>query len=458
MSKQLWTLAEIEHALNVSVAGNAHANTPITGVSIDTRTLKPGDVFIALAGTPSGGFVSSFESTNDGHNYVANAVEKGATALIVNRVFPDLDVPQFVVEDTLINGLWALAEAARARTSATVIALTGSCGKTGTKEFLKAGLKAHAPKGSYNNFWGVPYTLATMPRDAVYGVFELGMNQPGEIARLSALVKPHVALVTNVHPVHVEHMAGIAGIRREKLSIVEGLEEEGTLVIPHDLACNYTGNILRFGPKQDVSITSFIADAVWQVKVGAGKENLSFTLNPGSPARLENALAATAAMVAANAPLVGVTAFEDVAVMPGRGVVTWANGITVIDDSFNGNPASIAMGLANVKAHKANYRLAILGDMLELGAEAPRYHAALAAHCAGVDEVICVGALMEHLYNALPAGIVKRHVPDQNHIDINTLIGGLPTGSVIFVKGSKKLFWVNAFTTRLISAIEQKTT
>lgn len=455
MNQPLWTLAEIEAALGVPVRGSTNSG-PIKGVSIDSRTLEVGDVFIALSGTPSGGFVSSFESTNDGHNYVAHAVEKGASALIVNRAFSELDVPQFVVKDTLINGLWVLAQAARERTNATIIALTGSCGKTGTKEFLKAGLSAHAPKGSYNNFWGVPYTLATMPRDAVYGVFELGMNQPGEIARLSTLVIPHVALVTNVRPVHVEHMDGIEGIRREKLSIVEGLAEDGTIVIPHDLVCDYSGNILRFGPEQQVCIKNYNADTVWQVNAQAIDKHISFELNPGSPARMENALAATAAMVAAKAPLNGVEAFKDVRVMPGRGVVTACNGITVIDDSFNANPASVAMGLANLKAHKAAYRLAILGDMLELGDDAPRYHAELSSRCAGVDEVICVGELMAHLCNALPAGIVKRHAPDQSHIDIAELITGLPTGAVIFVKGSKKLFWVHDFTARLISAIEQR--
>lgn len=247
MSQTLFTLGEAARALNTQ---HATLNTPITGVSIDTRTLQRGDLFIALSGTPSGGFTSSFASKGDGHNFLKMAEEKGAAAAIVSTPNPELKIPQLVVKDTLIDGLWALGAASRQRLTGKVAGLTGSAGKTTTKEMLASLLGAPASVGSYNNFWGVPLTLARIPRTAPFAIVEMGMNRPGEIAKLSKLTQPEVALVVNVRPVHLEHLGSIEAIAREKLSISEGLKKGGTLVVPADLditVSGWQGPVLRFG-------------------------------------------------------------------------------------------------------------------------------------------------------------------------------------------------------------------
>ncbi|PIZ30522.1 MAG: UDP-N-acetylmuramoylalanyl-D-glutamyl-2, 6-diaminopimelate--D-alanyl-D-alanine ligase, partial [Alphaproteobacteria bacterium CG_4_10_14_0_8_um_filter_53_9] len=232
----LWTLGEICGALGVAVPSESDAGLAVTGVSIDSRTVVAGDVFVALKGTPGGGFVSSFGSAGDGHDYVKMAIEKGTVAVIVDHEMAGVTVPQIVVPCTHMEGLWKLGEAARTRFEGLVIGLTGSAGKSGTKELLAALLDAPASVGSYNNFWGVPLTLARLDPLAKFAVLEMGMNQVGEMARLSALVRPHVAVVVNVLPVHLEHIGSLEGIRQEKLSIAAGLVEEGLLVLPEGLS------------------------------------------------------------------------------------------------------------------------------------------------------------------------------------------------------------------------------
>src|SRR6202011_2999121 len=192
-------------------------DTSIDFITQDSRLVKPGSLFVALSGTPSGGFVSSFASTRDGWEFAAKAEAAGAVAMIVPHKVDGVSVPQLVVEDTLLDGLWALARAARARFKGPVIGLTGSAGKTSTKEFIAAYPDAHASPSSFNNFWGVPLTLCNTSPDASAWVVEMGMNQAGEIARLSDLTRPTVALVVNVQPVHLEKLGSLEAIRHEKV-------------------------------------------------------------------------------------------------------------------------------------------------------------------------------------------------------------------------------------------------
>ena len=218
----LWTAAEAAEA----TGGRARGDWAATGVSIDTRTLAPGDLFVAL------------QAERDGHDFAAQALEKGAAAALVSRIPEGLeDAPLLLVEDTLV-ALTALGAAGRARSDARVIAVTGSVGKTGSKEMLRAALgtqgRSHAAEASYNNHWGVPLTLARMPRDTDFAVIEIGMNAPGEIAPLSRLARPHVALITTVAAVHLEAFGSVEGIAREKAAIAEGLEPGGALILNRD--------------------------------------------------------------------------------------------------------------------------------------------------------------------------------------------------------------------------------
>lgn len=463
----LWTLSDVATALHLQ--GDSFPATPITGVSIDTRTLKPGDLFVALSGTPSGGFKSSFESTGDGHAYLAQAAEKGAVAAIVSHQNPAVSIPQLVVPDTLMDGLWALGRAARSRFSGTLIALTGSAGKTSTKEMLATLLQAPASVGSYNNFWGVPLTLARIPANAEYAVVEMGMNQKGEIARLSALARPHVALVVNVHPVHLEHLGSLDAIRHEKLSITVGLENGGTLVVPADLSregCNWHGRVVTFSDDFDMAKPADVhvysetpEGTTWHIEASVVGRKFRFRLPEGAPHRLHNAMAALATVHAAvgiNADMVS-DRMETIGNLEGRGVSRIIDNVTVIDDSFNGNPASMRAALESLGVRPVlGRRIAVLGDMLELGADAPRYHAELAQFCQKIDKVVAVGPLMENLWAALPEEKRMLRIEDPEDFEVEHFATMLQPQDAVVIKGSKKIFYMHHVAQRLKDALSRR--
>jgi UDP-N-acetylmuramoyl-tripeptide--D-alanyl-D-alanine ligase len=454
----LWTIAEVARALGVA---GEFPNTAIDFVTQDSRLVKPGCLFVALSGTPSGGFISSFASARDGWEFADKAEASGAVAMIVPHVIAGVSVPQIVVKDTLIDGLWRLARAARARFSGPVIGLTGSAGKTSTKEFLGAYPAAYASPASFNNFWGVPLTLCNASPGASVWVVEMGMNQTGEIARLSELTRPTVALVVNVQPVHLEKLGSLEAIRREKVSIAVGLPNDGVLVLPTDVvAPGWSGKVVRFGDASEVKVLGHTAQGEsWEVSAEVDGKKITFSLTPGAPHRLENALAALASAHAAglNAAALA-TELNQVGIMTGRGVEQTADGVTVIDDSFNGNPASMVAALGSLKARpvQSGRRIAILGDMLELGADAPAYHEKLAGDLPGLDGVYCVGPLMRHLYDLVPAGRALGWHEDPATLDPQKIAALLRGGDVVVVKGSKKMFWVNKFVPRLLAALAAK--
>lgn len=458
MSAPLWTVAEVARALGLA---GSFPDTPIDFVTQDSRLVKPGSLFVALSGTPSGGFISSFASARDGWEFADKAQAAGAVAIIVPHEIAGISIPQLIVKDTLIDGLWGLARAARARFKGPVIGLTGSAGKTSTKEFLAAYPHAYASPSSFNNFWGVPLTLVNARPDASLWVVEMGMNQRGEIARLSELTKPTVALVVNVQPVHLEKLGSLEAIRREKISIAQGLPDDGVLVVPAGLkASEWKGKVVRFGEHAEVhEIAHAPHGESWQVVVEIGKKELAFSLTPGAPHRVQNALAALAAIRAANLDAATLAIKLDrVGIMTGRGVEQTVGGVTVIDDSFNGNPASMAAALESLKARPAagGRRIAVLGDMLELGSDAPAYHRDLAKYLAGIDGVYCVGPLMKHLHELLPAGQNLGWHDDPATLKAEAVAALLKAGDVVVVKGSKKMFWVNKFVPALVAALQAK--
>jgi UDP-N-acetylmuramoyl-tripeptide--D-alanyl-D-alanine ligase len=458
MSGPLWTIAEVAQALGLT---DRFQPTPIDFVTQDSRLVKPGSLFVALSGTPSGGFVSSFASARDGWQFAANAQAAGAVAMIVPHHIDGVSVPQLVVKDTLIDGLWRLARGARARFKGPVIGLTGSAGKTSTKEMIAAYPGAFASPSSFNNFWGVPLTLCNARPDASVWVVEMGMNQIGEISRLSELARPTVALVVNVQPVHLEKLGSLDAIRREKVSIAQGLAADGVLVLPAGLqAPEWRGSMVRFGDAADVRELRHTSHGeVWRINAQVAGGEVEFALNPGAPHRLQNALAALASIHAAGLDARRLAAkLETVGIMDGRGVEQSAAGVTVIDDSFNGNPASMVAALDSLRARPINQgrRIAILGDMLELGADAPTYHTALATHLPNIDAIYCVGPLMRHLYDLLPATKRLGWHEDPATLQPQRIAALLHSGDVVVVKGSKKMFWVNKFVPALLAALQAK--
>jgi UDP-N-acetylmuramoyl-tripeptide--D-alanyl-D-alanine ligase len=458
MSAPLWTVAEVARALGIA---GSFPDTAIDFVTQDSRQAKPGSLFVALSGTPSGGFISSFASARDGWEFAGKAEAAGAVAMIVPHEIAGIRIPQIVVKDTLIDGLWGLARAARARFGGAVIGLTGSAGKTSTKEYLAAYPNAYASPSSFNNFWGVPLTLCNARRDASLWVVEMGMNQTGEIARLSELTRPTVALVVNVQPVHLEKLGSLEAIRREKVSIALGLPKDGVLVLPAEIAApEWSGKVVRFGKGTEVRELKHAPQGdSWQVSAQVGGKEIDFSLAPGAPHRVHNALAALAAIHAANLDAAALAAkLDGVGIMTGRGVEQTVGGVTVIDDSFNGNPASMAAALESLKARNMaeGRRIAVIGDMLELGPDAPTYHVDLAAHLDGIDGVYCVGPLMHHLYERLPAAKGLGWHDDPATLQPRNVAGLLKAGDVVVVKGSKKMFWVNKFVPGLVAALQAK--
>lgn len=458
MSAPLWTVDEVARALNLS---GDFPTTPIDFVTQDSRAVKPGSLFVALSGTPSGGFISSFASSRDGWEFAAQAQSAGAVAMIVPRRIDGVTVPQLVVTDTLIDGLWGLARAARARFKGPVIGLTGSAGKTSTKEFIAAYPNASASPSSFNNFWGVPLTLCNADPAASVWVVEMGMNQVGEIARLTELTQPTVALVVNVQPVHLEKLGSLEAIRKEKVSIALGLPKDGILVLPAELAASeWSGRTIRFGAGSGIrELAHHARGESWDVSTDVAGRKIDFTLTPGAPHRVQNALAALAAVSAAGLdPALLAGDLEHVGIMTGRGVEQTAGGVVLIDDSFNGNPASMAAALDSLQARPVSEgrRIAIMGDMLELGDEAPSYHAGLVPHLAGIDAVYCVGPLMRHLFDRLPAAKRLGWHDDPVTLDPAAVAALLKRDDVVVVKGSKKMFWVNKFVPKLAAALQAR--
>jgi UDP-N-acetylmuramoyl-tripeptide--D-alanyl-D-alanine ligase len=290
----------------------------------------------------------------------------------------------------------------------------------------------------------------------------MGMNQVGEIARLSGLARPTVALVVNVQPVHLEKLGSLEAIRREKVSIAQGLPNDGVLVLPTDVnAPEWQGRVVRFGGSSEVREVAHTARGEsWDVTADVAGKRVSFGLTPGAPHRLQNALAALASIHAADLDAAALAPkLNEVGIMTGRGVEQTVAGATLIDDSFNGNPASMVAALDSLKARPVaqGRRIAILGDMLELGEEAPAYHTGLAKHLEGIDGVYCVGPLMHHLYSLLPQDKSLGWHEDPATLEPREVASLLRGGDVVVVKGSKKMFWVNKFVPRLVAALQAKT-
>ncbi|MCC6306002.1 MAG: UDP-N-acetylmuramoyl-tripeptide--D-alanyl-D-alanine ligase [Rhodobacteraceae bacterium] len=453
----LWTAAEAA----LATGGRASRPFAATGVSIDSRTLCPGDLFVALAGA------------RDGHDFVADALARGAAAAMVAR--PPAGVaaaaPLLFVGDVQA-GLEALGRAGRARAAARLIAVTGSVGKTSTKEMLRAILSAqgptHAAAASYNNHWGVPLTLARLPREAAFAVVEIGMNAPGEIAPLARLAAPEVALVTTVAPAHLAAFADLAAIAAEKAAIAEGVVAGGTVVLPDDLA--ETPILLAAARARGLGVTTFGRSpaADWRlVETAAGEDQtaaraigpegpfLFRVRSPGAHFAL-NGLAALAAARAAGADLaLAALALGGWLPPPGRGrrtrvaldAVEEALAFDLIDDAYNANPASMAAALAVLAAAeprdgvgriRGGRRIAILGDMLELGPGEAGLHAALAHDpaMARIDLVHCVGPRMRALWEALaePRRGLWAATADELARAPRRLVDA---GDIVLVKGSK---------------------
>jgi UDP-N-acetylmuramoyl-tripeptide--D-alanyl-D-alanine ligase len=423
----------------------------VSGFSIDSRSLVPGEGFIAIGGP-----------NRDGHAFVAAAIDQGAACAMVDKNFPLGDEESLVRVGDTLEALNDLGRAARARANnTTVIAVTGSAGKTGTKEALKLALSAsgsvHASAKSFNNHWGVPLSLANMAKTSRFGIFEIGMNHAGEIDALTRLVKPHIAIVTTVAPVHLGFFRSVEEIADAKAEIFRGFESGGAAIINRDNphyqrlkahALEHGARVIGFGEAQDAEARLLEVELMpggSAVTADILGDTVSYRL--GAPGRhlVQNSLAVLAAVKLAGGDLhAGERALEQLSAGAGRGARTLieADGgrLAIIDESYNANPASMRAALNTLgltPRSEFRRRVAVLGDMLELGPEGPRLHQELAevVDGAGVDVVFACGELMSSLFEALPAGRRGAYAKTSEEL-APKLVGAVGPGDAIMVKGS----------------------
>lgn len=441
----LWSANDAAAATNGKISGSWTAN----GVSIDTRTIQRDDIFVALTG-----------ESRDGHAFVADALDKGASVALVSRPLDGIDPARLLIVADTLHGLEALGAAARARTGAKIAAVTGSAGKTSTKEALRLVLgqqgATHASEASYNNLWGVPLTLARMPAASRYGIFEIGMNHEGEIRPLVKQVKPDAAIVTTVEAVHLEHFASVEAIAAAKAEIFEGLKPGGIAVInadnPHAprlaAAANAMGaRVWTFGEAGGEAqlISLSLGDTSSEVEAEILGETVRFTY--GAPGRhfAQNALGLLLLVKALGADVqAAAAALRAVRAVKGRGerhtIAIEGGSFDLIDESYNANPASMAAALALLAQSKPGphgRRIAVLGDMLELGPQGPEMHAAIGASLSppGCNLVYASGPSMAHLWARVPVSI--RGAWSENSSDIARLVAAdMRPGDVVMVKGS----------------------
>ena len=451
----LWDAVALARAMD----GVAVGEFQVAGVEIDSRDVIEGDLFFALKG-----------EAMDGHRFVPAAFARGAAAVVADRA---VDGPHIRVKDTS-RALELLGKAARERAEATVIGVTGSVGKTGVKQALFAALdrasrgNAHCSVKSYNNHVGVPLSLARMPARSRYAVFEMGMNHAGEIAALTAQVRPHVAVITTIAPAHIEMLGSEEAIADAKAEIFGGLLPGGTAVIPadsphfarlRDAALAAGARIASFGhsPHADVRLLDAVAAPGGGTLVTAdlGDRRVCYTVAAPGEHWVANSLCVMAAVRAAGGDLGAAgLALAEMEGMKGRGerieLATSDGGrALLIDESYNANPASMRATLAQLGATRANRRIAVLGAMKELGAHGPAFHAGLAEplRAAGVEQAILVGAEMAPLaeelgksaQNLLGKAMAVAHCA--NASEALTALGeiGLESGDAILVKGSNSV-------------------
>lgn len=446
----LWAMDELESAIKGRIFGTYPK--AVYGVSIDSRTTQKGDIFFAIKG-----------DRFDGHDFVTKAFRAGAALAVVSEdKLPALGraIGPLLVVDDVLGALRDLGRAARARSHARIVAVTGSVGKTSTKEMLALGLSAcglvHASVKSFNNHWGVPLTLARMPVDAEFGVFEIGMNHANEITPLTKMVRPHVAVITTIAPVHLEFFDDISGIAAAKAEIFDGLEPAGIGILNQDnefysylkeqAERAFASDVWGFGDTKDAEgqLKTFKPDlGQSEINVRIGDDDIAFTLPTTAKYLAQNAISVLLAAKALGADVTDVAgALSRYELMDGRGATytmrRQKDSFTLIDDSYNANPASMAASIGLMGSlPNAKRRIVVLGDMLELGEDGPDLHKALGDDFikAGIDRAFLCGPVMKHLWETL-------HEPYQgayaDHSDalLGPLLREIQAGDAIMIKGS----------------------
>lgn len=450
----LWRGSEVIDALKAHLMVAPNADWQANGVAIDTRDLTAGDIFVALPGEKV-----------DGHDFVTRAFDLGATAALVraDAAMPDLPNNAILLAvDDVLAALEALGRAARARSHAHIIGVTGSVGKTSVKEALRAALSksgsVHASEKSFNNHIGVPLTLARLPADVNYAVFEMGMNHAGEIAALVDMVRPHTAIITEIGRAHIEHFPNMTALAEAKAEIIGGLEKGGLAILPADNAYYSVlaeaaqaqgARIAGFSTKIDTATACVIKVKLHEscscVTAMVSGHEVTYRIGAAGAHLVANSLAVLLAAEVAGADFaLAALSLADNEGLSGRGqrfqLGTEDSPIALIDESYNANPTSMAAALTTlglVPRLGRGRRIAVLGDMAELGDDTVDMHIALAEdiEAADIDLVLTCGNLMQHLHNHLPPDRMGPHVATPEEA-AEILQRDMRANDVIMVKGS----------------------
>lgn len=449
----LWSWPDLCNALGVPpVEGPG-----IDAIAIDSRTTRTGDLFVAISGKARPEFNIFESSGRDGHSFVVSAIEAGASGVMVHDG-SNYPIPTLECEETL-DGLWRIAQYRRNQIRCPVIGLTGSSGKTTLKGFLREAMNGYASEGSLNNHLGVPISMSNTPVDAGVAIYEIGTNHPGEIAMLSKLVRPDIAVLLNVHPAHIGNFIDMDALRREKLSISEGLGDTGTLVIPvelanHELIANSNRRTVTHGSEPDSDVRFSLLDND-NVEIQSATENIAIPIPGGGEHRAATLCAAAATLVAMNVPLRRINRIKGV-LPKGRGNLEVISDMVIVDESYNANPASMKEAIKTLANSKAMRKIAIVGTMNELGEESARFHRDLVLHFVGIDRVICIGEYMREVFDTLPERQKWIYFDEPGSQLIDECLNELRAGDRVLIKASNSVFWKCDFVDNLTLALKNR--
>jgi UDP-N-acetylmuramoyl-tripeptide--D-alanyl-D-alanine ligase len=442
------TLRVIANIVKGEISSTLNLDQEITGFSIDTRTLKPGDVFVALQG-----------EMDHGNRFIDKAIEQGAVAVVTDQLPESNTIPYILVDDCLA-ALVKIAVHQREAFKGKVCGVTGTVGKTSIKEAFRFlirqnGLTVHASEKSYNNHIGVPLTLANLDLNADIAVLEMGTNHPGEILELTQLVRPHVAIVTAVGPGHIEFFNSVEAIAQEKVSIAATLVEGGVAILPADseflplmkgvVVEEYDRTVISFGKSEAANVRAESVDLIsfdkLHVNANVMGALISYDLPTSNYAWINNSLGVLAAVHAMGLDVIAFSrAFDNLPLVEGRGYIhsiqVKGKQITLMDDSYNANPLSMKAALETLSKYPGR-KIAVIGDMRELGDFGERYHTEMGQLCKAVkiDRVLTCGMLMEHAFNELADDQRLGHVKDYTQV-LDVLLDQLMSGDVVLLKAS----------------------
>jgi UDP-N-acetylmuramoyl-tripeptide--D-alanyl-D-alanine ligase len=462
IDRPLWRWSELADGLSTrgqlthGSLDSPQQGPDVSGVVVDSRTVQPGHLFVALPGDPGARFNPSYRSTVDGHSFVAQAAAAGAAGALVHQSASALgvgeDFPLLQVDDTY-DGLWALGHMGRARLQGKTVAITGSSGKTTAKHFISAALGAYAPPGSFNNHIGVPLSLANTPAPSKFAVYEVGTNHPGEIEPLARMIVPDVAVLLNVQSAHIENFQNWEELKKEKLSIFNAIEDKSNTISEYSLGVRHG---LTFG--MDARADAFVKDVQGdRARIVLLGKTFSAQV-PGGGIHRATTLAATLLVshLLDQDPLQACELPHNL-IPAGRGNIIKIGDITLIDDSYNANPDSMLAAINSLTSTRSSaqprqaHQIALIGEMLELGDAGEAGHLALAAPLEGIDQVFCVGAGTRNLAKTLGCPWHER----ANDNLLQDVTRACTSSSTVLVKGSNRVFWAEDFVQKLRKKLEE---